>query len=145
MGTRADFYIGRGPDAEWLGSIAWDGYPGGIPDAILVAPSEDEFRVAVTDLLSSRDDGTTPDMGWPWPWKDSQTSNYAYAWDKGVWFTIDWKPSRWWRYADGAEPNADDEGYDDLLKTLDVAVFPDMTDRQNVTLGGRSGLIIFSA
>jgi hypothetical protein len=30
MGTRADFYIGRGTEAEWLGSVAWDGYPGGV-------------------------------------------------------------------------------------------------------------------
>jgi len=26
MGTRADFYVGMGKDAEWLGSVAWDGY-----------------------------------------------------------------------------------------------------------------------
>lgn len=30
MGTIADFYVGRGPKAEWIGSIAWDGYPDGI-------------------------------------------------------------------------------------------------------------------
>jgi hypothetical protein len=29
MGTRADFYVGRGKDAEWLGSVAFDGYPSG--------------------------------------------------------------------------------------------------------------------
>ena len=27
MGTRADFYVGRGDAAEWIGSIAYDGYP----------------------------------------------------------------------------------------------------------------------
>ena len=26
MGSRADFYIGEGTEAEWLGSVAWDGY-----------------------------------------------------------------------------------------------------------------------
>jgi hypothetical protein len=30
MGTRADFYVGRGETAEYLGSIAWDGYPDGL-------------------------------------------------------------------------------------------------------------------
>ena len=30
MGTRADLYIGRGTDAEWIGSVAWDGYPSGL-------------------------------------------------------------------------------------------------------------------
>ncbi len=29
MGTRADFYTGRGQTAQWLGSIAWGGYPVG--------------------------------------------------------------------------------------------------------------------
>lgn len=27
MGTRADFYVGTGANAEWLGSIAYDGHP----------------------------------------------------------------------------------------------------------------------
>ncbi len=27
MGTRADFYVGLGEQAEWLGSVAWDGNP----------------------------------------------------------------------------------------------------------------------
>jgi len=30
MGTRADFYVGIGPEAEWVGSIAYDGYPDGV-------------------------------------------------------------------------------------------------------------------
>ena len=25
MGTRADFYVGVGKKAEWLGNVAWDG------------------------------------------------------------------------------------------------------------------------
>ena len=41
MGTRADFYIGRGATAEWIGSIAWDGYPDGIPAPILEATDDD--------------------------------------------------------------------------------------------------------
>jgi hypothetical protein len=36
MGTRADFYVGRGETAEWLGSIAWDGNPGGAGLALAV-------------------------------------------------------------------------------------------------------------
>jgi hypothetical protein len=26
MGTRGDFYVGRGKDAEWIGSIAYDAF-----------------------------------------------------------------------------------------------------------------------
>lgn len=32
MSTRADFYVGRGAEAEWIGSISWDGYPDGVDD-----------------------------------------------------------------------------------------------------------------
>ena len=38
MGTRADFYVGRGESAEWLGSVAWDGNPRGIDDPVLTTP-----------------------------------------------------------------------------------------------------------
>jgi hypothetical protein len=148
MGTRADFYIGRGDKAEWLGSIAWDGYPAGIAghrngtsagdvkkSPILTAKTPRAFRKAVADELASRDDATTPDMGWPWPWTTSSTTDYAYAFDKGkVWasgFGHSWfNPLR-------KEP-------DDSARPKTV-VFPDMSSVQNVDLGGRSGLIIVQA
>jgi hypothetical protein len=40
MGTRADFYVGRGGQAEWLGSIAWDGYPSGIDKWVFSVSTE---------------------------------------------------------------------------------------------------------
>jgi len=68
MGTRADFYVGRGKTAEWLGSIAWDGYPAGlwpnkdtatakadIPKTpVIAATAEEAYRKAVDELLASR-------------------------------------------------------------------------------------------
>lgn len=136
MGTRADFYIGRGPTAEWIGSIAWDGYPDGMPRELLGLTDEDLFRKYVVAFLKERDDGTTPDMGWPWPWEDSRTTDYAYALDEGrVWasgFGGEWFP------ADGKEPDEEDENY--IAKK--TAVFPNMSERMNVTMGERSGLII---
>jgi len=136
MGTRADFYIGRGAGAEWIGSIAWDGYPNGIEDAVLAAKTESEFRAAVAEHLSARDDFTPPEMGWPWPWDNSQTTDYAYAFEGGkVWaspFGHDWFD------ASGVEPS--DDGW--RQKT---ATFPDMSDRKAMTLGARSGLIVISS
>src|SRR5687767_2776564 len=86
MGTRADFYEGRGTEAEWLGSIAWDGYPEGIDDTILKATDSEIYRSRVTAFLESRDDATFTEKGWPWPWDDSRTTDYAYALDEGkVW------------------------------------------------------------
>lgn len=43
MGTRADFYVGRGESAEWLGSIAWDGYPSGIDYQDVLRPADEEL------------------------------------------------------------------------------------------------------
>jgi hypothetical protein len=93
MGTRADFYIGRGTEAEWLGSIAWDGYPEGItpngtnawPDGqhLFDAQTEIEFRERLAQFFAGRDDVTLPADGWPWPWTNSQTTDYAYAFDNG--------------------------------------------------------------
>ena len=86
MGTRADFYVGKGTQAEWLGSIAWDGYRDGIPDAILNAVSEDTFRAEVNSFIAGRRDGSFPDNGWPWPWDDSRMTDCSYwFFDGQVW------------------------------------------------------------
>lgn len=131
MGTRADFYIGRGLTAEWIGSIAWDGYPDGIDLSIRLAKTESDFRIAVTLHLSKRDDWTDPEQGWPWPWATSHTTDYAYAFDKDtVWTSGFGAP---WFAATEDEPETD-EG--------DQPEFPDMTDRQNVDFGKRSGVMI---
>lgn len=86
MPTRADFWVGEGEDAEWLGSIPWDGYPDGIEQRIIAASTESEYRTEVTLFLTSSNDTTMPDQGWPWPWSDSRTTDYAYLWlDGRVW------------------------------------------------------------
>ncbi len=95
MGTRADFYVGVGKDAEWLGSIAWDGYEIEEADDVKTpahrvrrAQTEADYRAAVQAFLESRDDATYPKDGWPWPWEDSNITDYAYAFVDGEvkWF-----------------------------------------------------------
>lgn len=115
MGTRADFYVGTGADAEWLGSVAWDGYEWDEDkdSEIAKATTEDEYRASVAKELGSRDDATTPDMGWPWPWDDSSTTDYAYYFQDGK---------------VGCEDRHD---------------WPNMTARKNFTLDRRSGAIVF--
>jgi hypothetical protein len=136
MGTRADFYVGRGRDAEWLGSITWDGYPGGIDDAVLEAPSEAIFREKLVEFLK-REDATLPEQGWPWPWDDSKTTDYAYAFDEGkVWVSCF---GRTLETLDDHYKRCKEESRRDLPKD---AVFPNMKERKNVTMGKRSGLII---
>ena len=48
MGTRADFYLGEGSAAEWLGSVAWDGYDvteadDGLAHTLRLSPTKEEF------------------------------------------------------------------------------------------------------
>lgn len=143
MGTRADFYIGRGEKAEWLGSIGMDGYPDGQPSnpewkgGLVNATSEADFREKVLATIEGCGHGTKPEQGWPWPWEDSRTTDYAYAFDEGkVWSSCF---GRSW--VDPLKRLDDDE--DERIESLGkVAVFPNMKDRQNVTLGERSGLLV---
>jgi hypothetical protein len=134
MGTRADFYIGRGPKAEWLGSIAVDGYRRGVKP-LLGLHSEHAFRAAVAEFLDVRPDHTFPADGWPWPWNDSATTDWAYAFDKGRVFASNFG---------GAWFNA-------MLRTSAdkrraPAVFPDMSSiKQREKFGAHSGLLILGA
>ena len=86
MGTRADFYIRRESKplepSDWVGSIAWDGYPGGIPKTVLKAKTTAAFRRALREL-QQRDDWTSPKEGWPWPWETSATTDYVYVFSNG--------------------------------------------------------------
>lgn len=131
MGTRADFYIGTGSNAEWLGSIAFDGYridemkekdasrrlDNSACWKIKIASDDAGYRAAVSELLALNDDATLPEQGWPWPWEDSKTTDYAYAFVDGVCKAFKW--------GEGAE-------------------WPNMTERSNVTFGHRSGLLIIT-
>ncbi len=134
MGTRADFYVGVGKEAEWIGSIAMDGYPDGNPAdyGVVAAVSEEGFRGRVADMLKGCNHGTKPDDGWPWPWDASSTTDFAYCWVDGR-----VQASRW-----GSElfdPANEPDGDTELDKRDD---WPDMSARKNVAYGKRSGLIV---
>lgn len=160
MGTRADFYLGRGQDAEWLGSVAWDGYPDGIdltlaeqeemfpggpmtsahrpfPEAEhpFRAETEQQWRDAIRRYFEHRDDVSLPADGWPWPWNDSAATDFAYTFEDGkVYASCCGGP--WVQM-----PCTDEEAFED--PPGDTAVFPDMQDRKRVRLSGpASGLTV---
>lgn len=85
MGTRAAFWKGDPrnlEDREWLGCIAFDGYPDGdkVGD-VLAAKSLEEFLAAVQALANTEDDFSHPSGGWPFPWSDDVfLTDFTYAW-----------------------------------------------------------------
>ena len=78
------------------------------------ATTEQAFRAAVAEIAGERDDWTSPEQGWPWPWDNSRTTDYTYAFVDGETVAYEW--------GRGAE-------------------WPDMRGRKNVTFGKRSGTI----
>lgn len=159
MATRADFYVGRGKDAVWLGSVAFDGYPEGIelnsPEIdkswpfgdrhkkedwpkgkhLFDSKTEGEFRERLERYFLYREDVSLPENGWPWPWDNSGTTDYAYALDGGkVWASC--FGGVWF------DPHKECPDDNKSKKT----VFPDMKSRKNVNMDmNKSGLIIIQA
>lgn len=146
MGTRSDFYIRKieqnKPVMEWIGSFAFDGYPSGFDSApeFFTAKSEKEFRAWFSEIASKRDDATIPENGWPWPWDDSTTTDYAYVFDCG--------DSSIMAFCFGHKfellPALQNDGDIECDSEAVIGYFPDMSDLKNVTYGPRSGLIVLS-
>lgn len=135
MGTRADFYKGRGKDMQYLGSISWDGYPDGL--LILADCKTEEYFDTLIKALQERDDFSNPATdGWPWPWTNSSMTDFAYTFDDGkVWvshFGRNWIEFDLATKIQGPWPE------------YNRPQFPDMTAIQSVTLGKRSGLIVLT-
>jgi hypothetical protein len=148
MGTRADFYKGhdKKEGLHWIGSIAWDGYPRGIPEDVLKAGSEKEYTEAVRAHIESQQDSGSrfADQGWPWSWNDSSTTDYAYTFDEGKVYASRFG-SGWFDVNEDPELRGEDDFIDafyDRVHGLDGPAFPDMRDQKRVTDGG---FIIFSA
>ena len=87
--TKADFYVGTGSDARWIGSIGADGYPasGVISPEIFLQVNKIMFEEMVLDLLrkEKQDDwAAIADEGdpWPWLWLNSQITDYTYMFDE---------------------------------------------------------------
>ena len=148
MGTRADFYLGKGEGAEWLGSSAWDGHYQTMEElGIANAATEKAYLEAVNARLSE-DDGTRPKDGWPWPWESSHTTAVSYTWADGKVWISHW--GRQWQTLDELKAHDREnerrlEAGEDELPDLPKVPFPDMTERKRVTLGKRSGVLIIGS
>jgi hypothetical protein len=135
MGTRADFYVKAGEAFEWLGSIAWDGYPSGINNEILMARDEAEFRAEVDNFLSVRDDATRVSDGWPWPWGTSGATDFSYIFEGGSVAGSCFGGKLF-------DPNSEEDEDGDHRAIGDEPNFPDMSEFKKVAYGKRSGMTI---
>lgn len=142
MGTRADFYVGLDQKAEWLGSVAYDGNPGNFP-TVEKAKTETVFRAAVESILAQDENATVPEDGWPWPWKDSNTSDYAFAFHNGEVFHTQYPEKGSGNFWVKCSAKKNRNGYKPLILPTD---FPDMTARANVKMPGSagSGVMLFT-
>lgn len=92
MGTRADFYIrAKNNKLTWLGSCTHDGYDVATLETCAPAKRLAEsktvysFKRNLSDYASYkiREGGEWiwADEGWPWPWDDSNLTDYSYIYD----------------------------------------------------------------
>lgn len=117
MGTRCDFYAGRGLEATYLGSIGHDAFP----DAMALRFAGVTDRAAFDERLRAvfAEFGEIPARnGWPWPWRSSDTTDVVVAFDAGrCWVS---HPSGCWALLDDFE-NATDEPceFADMIEILE--------------------------
>jgi hypothetical protein len=133
MGTRADFYVRKEKQMEWVASKSFDGYPGGIDKDVLSANTEKDFRDKLQEFLAQQDDVTYPSDGWPWPWDDSRTTDYSYIFEKDKVMASNFGYPLF-------DPNVESDQDDDESKMDEY--FPNMKDIKNVAFGKRSGMTI---
>jgi len=111
--------------------MSWDGYPNGIDKAVIHAKTEGEYLAALENFLKARDDVSRPTDGWPWPWNDSRTTDYAYTFRNGGVYA--------WSFGHGPFPAWEDQPEEDDGEKDDS--FPDMTHAKAVTMGKRRGSV----
>ena len=77
--TKADFYIGTGIAANWIGSINADGYITGIPLDIITCTNPTLHEELVVEFIEGRNGVVKTNGGkWPWLWPDSRMTDYSY-------------------------------------------------------------------
>lgn len=136
MGTRADFYKCMNPrNEDWIGSIAYDGYPSGrdlIESNIFSSKTLNEYLRNVVRFLNSEETASLRKDGWPWAWQTSRNTDYSYCFHDGFVWVSNWA-SDWVKVVEFGE-----EELDKLEFNLDSEKikFPDMTEMQVVKTFG---------
>lgn len=123
MSTRCDFYAGRGLTAVYLGSIGHDAFLDDLAEYFTAVSTREQFDAALDQVFAEY--GEIPAAnGWPWPWKDSSTTDATIAFDDGRVWTSHYE-NRWALLDDFDNPGPDE------------CVFPDMLAAEESTAEGR--------
>jgi hypothetical protein len=80
----ADFFLGRGPAAEYLGSVLTSGAPEDIEAWELFQNLDDENYTAKDFVDEVRELRHDIPPAWPWPYASSSETPWAYAYDAGT-------------------------------------------------------------
>ena len=82
---RGDFYIGQGPESNWIGSIEREAFPQNIPLDILICINPIMYEELVVEFITEMNGIIkTNGQGWPWPWEDSTLTDYSYIFELAV-------------------------------------------------------------
>ncbi|MCP3800712.1 hypothetical protein NLX83_15700 [Allokutzneria sp. A3M-2-11 16] len=92
----ADFYIGRGHDARWIGSLEGVASPRALAETeygsdVLGCQTASDFDAWARQVMDDSGCPSTPsdqrpNRGWPWPYSSSRPTQWTYAFDHGaVW------------------------------------------------------------
>lgn len=86
MGTRIDYYIGVGQEAEWIGSETHNGFfiEEEKDHPIHLATTAEDFKKAVhAKMNESPQCSKWPKDGWPWSWDTSDTTDVVCCFYEG--------------------------------------------------------------
>lgn len=76
---KADFYVGMGEDADWVGSVSKGGSIWYVPIELLIQVNRVMFEELAIDYIKSCNGIVANHIcQWPWPWNDSKFTPYSY-------------------------------------------------------------------
>jgi len=94
MNIDADFYIGKGKEAEWLGSVSSNGDINTIARSsfgqqFLECHTPELFKHFVSNYLHQYRNSVLASQCWPWLWGDSGTTDRSYwFFDDKIWCAV---------------------------------------------------------
>lgn len=126
MGTRCDFYLGRGLQAKYLGSVGHDAFADEMAVVFADITTEEQFTERLKEVFSQYGE-IAAHHGWPWPWPSSVLTDTVVAFDEGrAWLRVK---------RDGESRWAPASNLDDVSDMR--CEFANMLEQEQSTAGGR--------